>query len=165
MSLKSLQAEIGWVGFGVIQVKEIPFFGAWTRLLAGHVANYAVRDDQPHYPAIVAAAKEIAAANNTSLPLTCKDILNPPIRIECTLALDPAVVALQAVCMSGKNGIIDRNRTRWPAEASQVVWALLVGNGSVNECQATITSRAAWQRQLFDQAVALVNHGKGGTNG
>lgn len=159
--VRALETEIGYGSAGERRRPEA-IICAWTRLLAEVVSHHAIPQLHAYGDKVQSWARQIETASDDDMLALCGDIHDRILAVDNDDGWpgDQAGSALNAVCLGARYGLDDllAVRSRWPAEASQVVWRFATGAGNANEVVAI--SRQAWQRHIYGQALALARRAK-----
>ena len=160
--LRALQREIGaaWWPKGTAEA----ILSEWTRQLARVVGDHVMPGVEDYAEEINGWALCIARERDGwQMVALCEDIHKQILERDNFdgWPTDRGMNALNAVCLGAMYGL-DPERaenSRWPAQASQVVWEFVTGARNGNE--VVTISRSAWQRHVFTQAVALAGRWPG----
>lgn len=158
--VRTLENEIGFRSWHAGDPRSV--IHAWTRLLARTVGNHAFPSLYEYADEVGKWAERIETAPEHGFLNLCEGVHDRILEIDNVdgWPADRAGNALNAVCLGAMYGLDESRcfRTRWPAEASQKVWGFVTGCG-MNGNEVISISRAAWQRHLYGQALALVRMG------
>lgn len=159
--VKLLEREIGYVGWGEAADASDKVLAEWTRQLARVVAHHTAPPLHAYGEDVMRWADDIQGAETAEAVLDRCEAVHGWILAadnDDGWPTDRAGSTLNAVCLGGMYSL-DPERaknSRWPAEASQQVWKWVTGAGNGNDVVAI--SRAAWQRHLYGQVLAIVKH-------